>query len=122
MLLRVLHTGIAVDNLEQSITLYESIGYKVVNKFHKPEPSAEVATVQNGDVAVELWKFESFDHPYTAYIGNHIAFYSDNLDEDIQSMQSKGYKVVIPITDGVLLRYAFVQDASGATYEIATNK
>jgi catechol 2,3-dioxygenase-like lactoylglutathione lyase family enzyme len=122
MLSRVLHTGISVADLDNAIALYESLGFEITNRFEKPEPKARVATVHRGEAAFELWQFEDTTHPQVAFIRNHVAIYSDDLHADIKRLITDGYKLVIPITDGVVLRYAFVQDASGTCYEIATEK
>lgn len=123
MLKNVLHTGIEVANLAQSIELYKSLGFEVDTEFEKPEPKAKVATVKKDDTAFELWQFEDKEHPQVAFIRSHVAIYSDELENDVQQFVDSGYKLVIPITEGVLLRYAFVQDPAGAfCYEIATQK
>ncbi|HSX33512.1 MAG TPA: VOC family protein [Candidatus Saccharimonadales bacterium] len=123
MLKNVLHTGIEVADLAKSIELYRNLGFEVANEFDKPEPKAKVATVKNDDTAFELWQFEDKDHPQVAFIRSHVAIYSDDLENDVQQLVDSGYKVVIPVTEGVILRYAFVQDPAGAfCYEIATRK
>ncbi|HTE21601.1 MAG TPA: VOC family protein [Candidatus Limnocylindria bacterium] len=123
MLKQVLHTGVEVADLAKTIELYKSLGFEIANEFEKPEPKARVATVKKGDTAFELWQFEDKSHPQVAFIRNHVAIYSDDLGKDVQQLVDSGYKLVIPITDGVILRYAFVQDAANAScYEIATKK
>jgi len=122
MLKRILHTGVEVANLAETVALYKDLGFEVANEFEKPEPKAKVATVKKGDTAFELWQFEDRAHPQVAFIRNHVAVYSDDLENDVQAFIRRGYKLVIPVTDGVILRYAFVQDPAGACYEIATEK
>lgn len=123
MLKSVLHTGIEVADLAKSIELYKSLGFELANEFVKPEPKAKVATVKKDDTAFELWQFEDKEHPQVAFIRSHVAIYSDDLENDVQQLIDSGYKVVIPVTEGVILRYAFVQDpASAFCYEIATKK
>lgn len=122
MLKRVLHTGVAVDDLEKSVAMFTALGFQIKNEFEKPEPKAKVATVIMGDTAFELWQFEDKTHPQVAFISNHVAIYSDDIESDVQELVGRGYKLVIPPTDGVVLRYAFVQDPSGLCYEIATEK
>jgi catechol 2,3-dioxygenase-like lactoylglutathione lyase family enzyme len=120
MLKRVLHTGVRVADLDTAVALYISLGFTVSGHFEKPEPKASVTTVQKDGAAYELWHFEDETHPYVPFISHHIAIYSDDLAHDVDELVSEGYKLVIPITDGVKLRYAFVQDAAGACYEIGT--
>ena len=81
-----------------------------------------MAHVTKGDMTFELWEFEDTSHPQAVFIRNHIAILSDNLREDVERLQETGYKLTIPITDGVIMRYAFVQDPAGANYEIAIKK
>lgn len=90
MLKRVLHTGVAVDDLEKAVQLYESLGFLVHNRFEKPEPRAQVATVKKGDVAFELWQFAEPAHPLVAFIRNHVALYSDDLEADLDALAAAG--------------------------------
>jgi catechol 2,3-dioxygenase-like lactoylglutathione lyase family enzyme len=122
MLKRILHTGVAVESLDKTLALYESLGFEIANRFEKPEPRAQVATVKKGDTAFELWQFEDTAHPQVPFISNHVAIYSDDLENDVADFVRQGYTLVIPMTEGVVLRYAFVQDAAGMCYEIATEK
>ncbi len=122
MLKQVLHTGVRVDDLEKAVELYKRLGFSIRNQFDKPEPKAKVATVEKGEAAYELWQFEDAEHPQVKFIQNHIAIYSDDLQSDLKELEKQGFTIVIPVTDGVVLRYAFVQDPSGCTYEIATKK
>src|SRR5688572_5465735 len=110
MLKRVSHIGVEVADLNASVELYKSLGFEIANQYEKPEPKAKVVTVKKGDTAFELWCFEDKDHPQVAFIKGHTAFYSDDLEADVQAMIDRGYKLVIPITEGVIMRYAFVQD------------
>lgn len=122
MLKNILHTGLTVPNLKKAIKLYENLGFKVVNKFEKPKPKAQVAVVQNGEAVYELWKFQDTTHPHVQFMSNHVAILSDSLQVDVDELIRQGYKLTIPITEGVTLKYAFVQDPAGTNYEIATKK
>lgn len=123
MITGVLHTGVRVANLERSIELYEHLGYRIETRFTKDIPKCHAAIVRRGDHAFELFEFEDTTHEWVRYISNHIAFYSDDIEADLADFIVRGYKLVIPINDGTLLRFAYVQDPSGAfCYEMATQK
>ena len=122
MLKRILHTGIAVSDLENSIKLYESLGFNVTTRFEKPELEAKVVMVTKDDTTFELFEFGNINHPQVEFIRNHVAIYSDSLEKDVDELLGKGYKLTIPITEGVIFRYAYIQDKVGTNYEIATNK
>lgn len=122
MLTKILHTGLAVPNLTEAVELYQSLGFELVKEFHKPDIDADVALVAKGETAFELFEFHNPDHPQVEFIRNHVAIYSDSIEEDVDTLLAKGYKLTIPITEGVIFRFAYVQDQSGANYEIATDK
>jgi catechol 2,3-dioxygenase-like lactoylglutathione lyase family enzyme len=117
------HVGLSVANLEEGIAEYEKLGFEVVQKFEKPEPKAHAAhmTHPNGS-GVELWEWVEKDHPLIKVIERHIAFESDNLEDDLGRLIKDGYEIVIPKTQGVTAVYAFIKDKSGNYIEIAERK
>ncbi len=122
MLKKVLHTGLAVPNLDDAVAMYESLGFSVAKKFHKPDLNADVAMVSKNETTFELFEFHSPEHPQVEFIRNHIALYSDDIDKDVERLISQGYKLTIPINEGMVFRFAFLQDKTGTNYEIATEK
>lgn len=122
MLKKVLHTGLAVPNLEKAIEMYKSLGFEVANRFQKTDLQAEVAMVKKDGMTFELFQFNNPNHPQVEFIHYHIAIYSDAIKEDVAKLVEQGYKLTIPITDGVIYRFAFLRDKSGTNYEIATDK
>lgn len=122
MLKRLLHTGLAVPELDAAIKLYESLGFTNVKRFHKPDLDADVAMVSRGEATYELFEFHNPEHPQVEFIRNHIAIYSDSIEADVEALLNQGYKLTIPITEGIVFRFAYVQDKAGTNYEIATEK
>lgn len=122
MLKRILHTGLAVPNLEAAIELYRSIGFEVEKLFNKPDIDADVALVTKGGTTFELFQFHNPDHPQVEFIRNHVAFYSDDIEQDVAELVKQGYEITIPINEGVIYRFAFLKDQAGTNYEIATEK
>ncbi|HUY85204.1 MAG TPA: VOC family protein [Candidatus Dormibacteraeota bacterium] len=122
MLKKILHTGLAVNDLEGMIKLYESLGFEVIKRFHKSDINADVVMVTKGETTFELFEFHDQDHPQVEFIRNHVAIYSDSIEEDVNALLKQGYRLTIPITEGVVFRFAFLQDKAGANYEIATEK
>jgi hypothetical protein len=102
--------------------MYESLGFSVDKNFHKPDINADVAIVAKGETTFELFEFHKMDHPQVEFIRNHIAIYSDSIEEDVDALLQKGYRLTIPITQGVIFRFAYLQDQAGTNYEIATSK
>lgn len=119
MIGKLLHIGFEVTDLKQSIDLYNKLGFVVKKEFEKADPKAKVAHVVNKDGdTFELWQFIDKDHPQVEFIRRHIAFESDNLGEDIEKLVHQGCELVIPITKGVSLTYAFVRDPSSNYIEV----
>lgn len=114
-----LHTGFEVDDIDQAIAFYSNFGFKVAKQFDKPEPKAKAAHIMNDSgVTFEIWQFIDRDHPHVEIIRRHVAFESDNLKEDIKKLTEQGCELVIPISKGATLTYAFVSDPSGNCIEI----
>lgn len=122
MLTHLLHNGLTVPDLERSKKFYGSLGFEVIKEFHKSDINADVAMVQKGDTTLELFEFHGSDNPQVEFIRNHIAFYSDSLEDDVEALVNAGYKITIPITEGMVFRFAYVQDEVGTNYELATQK
>ncbi len=122
MLKRILHTGLAVPDLAAGIGFYEDLGFAVAERFHKSDIDADAAMLTKGETSFELFQFNNPNHPNVKFIRNHVAIYSDAIEEDVARLVKQGYKLTIPINEGVILRFAFLQDASGMNYEIATEK
>lgn len=120
MITKFLHTGIEVKELDEAIESYLRLGFTLSNRFDKPEPKAHVASMKSeSGTGVELWQFLDHDHPQVEFIRRHIAVSSTDLPEDLDELTKNGFEVVIPITKGVILTYAFVRDKDGNFIEIA---
>lgn len=122
MLTKVLHTGIAVPELSKAIKMYESLGFSVSKQFHKDDINADVAMLTKGEATYELFQFYDPSHPQVEFIRNHVAVYSNSLEDDLNKLLADGCKLTIPITEGMVFRFAYVQDPVGINYEIATEK
>lgn len=106
----------------EAITFYENLGFELSKQFHKPGLDAEVDMMTKGEATYEIFQFNQTDNPEVQFIRNHIAIYSDDLENDVKKLVDQRYKITVPITDGVVFRYAFLQDSVGVNYEVATEK
>lgn len=117
------HVGLSVDDLDKSISRYEGLGLKLVDKFEKDKPHALAALMigTNGS-GVELWQWLDESHPQVKFIKNHLAFLSDDPQTDVTKLEKQGCKIVIPETTGMLVTYTFLEDPDGTYIEIARAK
>lgn len=100
---RVDHIGIAVPNLEETIRFYEDVlnlsctGTEIVE-----DQKVKVAFFPVGDTELEFLESTSDDGPIAKFLEKnggragiqHIALRVDNIEEAIQNMQEKGYKMI----------------------------
>jgi methylmalonyl-CoA/ethylmalonyl-CoA epimerase len=99
------HVGIVVQNLEESMPLYEKIlGVKPVSVKDVPTQSVRAAffEVANG-VVVELIEPLDSDSGVARFLKkrgqgiHHICFEVDEVDEELQEMADKGITPVEPV-------------------------
>lgn len=116
------HTGFAVKDLEQAISLWTVMGYDVKQKFEKKEPPAIAALLEDRrGIGIELWQFTG-NSPLNEFVGRHIAFQCKDARKSASLLSQKGYREVIPYTEGVMVNYIFVQDEFGTCLELTEVK
>ena len=101
MIKKIDHIGIAVNNLEESLSFYEdALGLKVENIEEVPDQKVKVGFLDIGGVHFELLESTSPDGPVAKFIEkrgegiHHIAILVDNIEESIGSMKDKGVKLI----------------------------
>lgn len=97
------HIGIAVVNLDEALKFYEDVlglkcqGNEVVN-----DQKVKVGFLPVGDTELELLESTSEDGPIAKFIEKnggrggiqHIALRVDNIEDAIEEIKSKGYKMI----------------------------
>lgn len=121
--MKLAYAGIAVTNLEEAIALWEGLGFKLKQQFEKQAPKARAASLkdENGG-GIELWQFDDNDEGLAKIVGRHIAFICEDARHDAEKLKAKGFREVIPFTEGVTLDYLFLEDDNGTYYELAQEK
>ncbi len=99
--LKVDHIGIAVKNLDETLSFYTDIlGLEFDGTETVEEQKVKVAFLPVGDTEIELLESTSEDGPIAKFIEKngegvqHIAFQVDNIEEAIAYMQEKGMKMI----------------------------
>jgi methylmalonyl-CoA/ethylmalonyl-CoA epimerase len=101
MLLRIEHLGIAVDNLAESIPLYEAL----LNTpcYKKEEVASEgvmTAFFQVGPNKIELLEATTPDSPIAKFLASkgkgvhHVAFETDNIQAEIERLIASGFELI----------------------------
>ena len=123
--MRILHTMIRVNDLEESIKFYQDLfGMKVLRKADYPEGKFSLAFIGYGgedtNTVIELthnWETSHYDHG-NAY--GHIAIEVEDAYKSCEDIKSKGGKVIReagPMMHGTTV-LAFVEDPNGYKIEL----
>ena len=123
--MRILHTMIRVNDLEESIKFYQDLfGMKVLRKADFPDGKFSLAFIGYGgedtNTVIELthnWETSHYDHG-NAY--GHIAIEVDDAYKSCEDIKSKGGKVIReagPMMHGTTV-LAFVEDPNGYKIEL----
>ena len=97
------HIGLAVPNLEEALKFYEEVlGFKCQGTEVVEEQKVKVAFLPVGDTELELLESTSEDGPIAKFIEKnggrggiqHIALRVDNIEDAIEEIKSKGYKMI----------------------------
>jgi lactoylglutathione lyase len=123
--MRILHTMIRVNDLEESIKFYQDLfGMKVLRKADYPDGKFSLAFICYGgedtNTVIELthnWETSHYDHG-NAY--GHIAIEVDDAYKSCEDIKSKGGKVIReagPMMHGTTV-LAFVEDPNGYKIEL----
>ncbi len=99
--LKLDHIGIAVKNLDETLSFYRDVlGLEVEGTEVVEEQKVKVAFLPIGDTEVELLESTSEDGPIARFIEKngegvqHLAFRVDNIEEAIAYMKEKGMRMI----------------------------
>ena len=123
--MRILHTMLRVNNLEQSINFYKNFfGMNLLRQHDYPDGKFSLAFIGYGseasDTVIELthnWETESYEHG-TAF--GHIAIEVDDAYKTCNEIKVKGGKVLReagPMMHGSTI-IAFIEDPNGYKIEL----
>jgi methylmalonyl-CoA epimerase len=101
MIKRLHHMGIAVKNLDDSMTLYEGmLGVKPLSVEEVPHLKMKVAIFKVGEVEFELLQPTAPDSEVGRFIESHgqgvhhLCFEVDDVDAELTAMAGKGIRLI----------------------------
>jgi methylmalonyl-CoA/ethylmalonyl-CoA epimerase len=127
------HIGIAVANLENSISFYERVfGLKCYNIEEVANQKVRTAFFMIGQTKIELLESTDPDGPIGKFIENrgegihHIAFAVDNIVEQLKHAEQEGVRLIDSIprkgAEGLSIAFLHPKSASGVLIEICEDK
>ncbi len=123
------HIGIAVKDLEKSISVYEKILNITCSKREVVESEkVDTAFFQTGESKVELLGATSADSVIQKFIDkrgegiHHIAFEVDNIENEITRLKNEGFTLLNDSpkqgADNKLVAFLHPKDTSGVLVEL----
>jgi methylmalonyl-CoA/ethylmalonyl-CoA epimerase len=101
MLRRISHLGLAVEDLDAAIRLYEGVfGLKVAHRWIAETDRMEAATFRIGEVEVELMQPLDADSPVGRFIArrgegiHHIAYEVDDVADALHRARESGVQTI----------------------------
>ena len=128
-IIKVLHTGISVNNMEESVAWYETnLGFKAVSDEYAPPLGARIVFIRRDDLDYEIELFQ-YDQPKKIpddrlmpnsdlqTVGTkHVAFQVDDMEELKAGFLANGVDIAHEVhmgTDSVM----FIRDCNGVLLE-----
>ncbi len=101
MLKKIEHLGIAVDSIEESLKMYESLLGTSCYKLESVESEGvKTAFLQIGESKIELLEATNSDSPIAKFLSkkgkgiHHIAFETDNIEDEIERLVTQGFELI----------------------------
>jgi len=101
MLKKIEHLGIAVDSIEESLKMYESLLGTSCYKLESVESEGvKTAFLQIGESKIELLEATNSDSPIAKFLSkkgkgiHHIAFETDNIEDEIERLIAQGFELI----------------------------
>jgi methylmalonyl-CoA/ethylmalonyl-CoA epimerase len=127
------HIGIAVDNIEQSLKIYEEV---LGSKCYKTEvvvsEAVKTAFIAIGESKIELLEATSADSPIAQFLNkkgkgiHHIAFDVENLEEELDRLSKLGYQLIHKSpkngADNKVIAFLHPKSTDGVLIELCQDK
>lgn len=101
MIKKIEHLGIAVENIAESLKVYEKLLGTSCYKVEEVESEGvKTAFLQVGESKIELLEATNPSSPIAKFLSkkgkgiHHIAFDSSNIEEDIRRLKNEGFELI----------------------------
>lgn len=101
MLKKIEHLGIAVESIEVSLKVYETLLGTSCYKLEQVESEGvKTAFLQIGESKIELLEATIPESPIAKFLSkkgkgiHHIAFETDNIEEEIKRLVEQGFELI----------------------------
>lgn len=133
MIKKIEHLGIAVNNIEASIKVFETL--LGTNCYKIEEVASEfvkTAFLQIGESKIELLEATHSESPIAKFLEkkgrgiHHIAFDTTNLEEEIERLSKEGFELIHKSpkdgADGKIIAFLHPKSTDGILIELCQDK
>ena len=106
--MRIDHIGYAVKNIEKARAAFEELGFSFDESVDDTERKIFIQFGSNDCYRIELVSPDgSGESPADFFLGKvgptpyHICYRSDDIEKDISELESKRFKVIVPLAPAV---------------------
>ena len=133
MFRKIEHLGIAVENIEKSLAVYESLIGKTSYKTEIVESEfVKTVFIEVGDSKIELLEATHSTSPIAKFLEkkgkgfHHVAFEVDDIEQEILRLQKQGFELIHqspkPGADNKLIAFLHPKSTEGLLVEICQEK
>jgi len=130
---KIEHLGIAVNNIEDSMRIYELLLNQSCYKTEEVESEGvKTAFIQIGETKIELLQATRPDSPIAKFIEkkgqgiHHIALDVTNIHEEIKRLLAQGFQLINPVpkdgADNKLIAFLHPKSTDGILIELCQEK
>jgi methylmalonyl-CoA/ethylmalonyl-CoA epimerase len=101
MIKKIEHLGIAVDSIEESLSVYQTLlGAECYKEEQVVSEGVKTAFIRVGESKIELLEATSKDSPIAKFLEkgrqgfHHVAFEVDDIDFEIQRLKNEGFQLI----------------------------
>ena len=130
--MKIRHLGIAVDSIEDRLTMWESLGLKSDHTEEVESEGVTTAHIKIGDYEIELLEPMGKDTPVGKFVDkkgpgiHHLALEVENIEESLAKAKKNGLKPIgeapRPGADNTLIAFFHPKDTGGVLLEIVQCK
>ncbi len=101
MIKKIEHLGIAVESIQESLKVYETLLGTSCYKLEEVESEGvKTAFLQIGESKIELLEATNPESPIAKFLGkkgkgiHHIAFDTDDIEKDLERLKNEGFELI----------------------------
>lgn len=133
MIKKIEHLGIAVNSIQESVGVFETLLGSSCYKIEEVESEGvKTAFLQIGESKIELLEATNPDSPIAKYLAkkghgvHHIAFDTNDIENEIERLSKQGFELIHKSpkdgADGKIIAFLHPKSTEGILIELCQDK